>query len=115
MRTSRSAPANPGATATATILDTGPKEAGAGDSRNTQRFRCVIYADQVVTFRHRWAAPGSSNLRVVNGAGSGEATTASVAKDFDKPLLPGRNVFDIVTTTGPTVWEVAAEVIDQSS
>lgn len=123
MRTPLTPPPNPGAAATATLLDTGRVELGnptsspsRGKNTEAQRVRLVIFADQVVTFHHRWRPPEEidGTLRQLNGAG-GEATTVSTAFIRDVVLQPGRNVLQVVTTTAPTVWEVAIETLDQSS
>jgi hypothetical protein len=121
MRTPFQPPANPGNAGTAVLLDTGAVESGTaayphrGQTTPDMRGQAVIYVTvQPVTFRHVWYAPGSANGRVVNGGGAGEAVVAGTALVFDRLLLPGRNVFEVLNgATAPTLFEVAAQITDQ--
>ena len=108
---------NPGDSGTATLYD-------SMDSRMTtmskddmkdataRRFKVVAYlTGQNATFYQQWAAFGSSNLRTVNGSGSGETITAGTLFERNCLMLPGRNVFTIVNgSTAPTVYEVSCEL-----
>jgi hypothetical protein len=108
-------PANPGAAATATLFDHGvlPKaSSGTMAVQKRARISLVLFANEVVTVFHKWGARGSSNLRTINGAGTGEASTANVLFVKDFLLLPGRNQITLVTTTGPTTWELDAEMTE---
>lgn len=105
--------ANPGASATVIIYDDGAKPAGTPQypTRNTDqemRVNGVVNADVIVNIQQMWAIPGGT-LRQV----SITPTVANTPKPFDLPLYPGRNVVQIVTTTAPTVWEVAAQTADK--
>jgi hypothetical protein len=111
MRTPFQPPANPGAAATAVLLDTGAVEGlGRGKITSEHRARGVVYADQVVTVRHVWYGPGSASGRVL----ATQATTAGVATSYDFALYAGRNVIEAVTTVAPVAWEVSTEVSDQA-
>jgi hypothetical protein len=108
------APANPGGSADATVYDTGAVAAKT-DVRQRHRIVVAAYVDQAATFKHKWAAPGSSNLRTMNGGGAGETITASTPFVRDVLLLPGRNQLIITTGTIPTVWEIGAELLTDSA
>jgi hypothetical protein len=105
----------PGGSATVTLFDTGAIQANATAQQMTKdmrRVRLVVFADQAATFFIKWAAPGSANLRTMNGPATppaGETMAASVPFERDVLLLPGRTQITIVTGTGPTVFEVAIE------
>lgn len=94
-----------GAVTTADILS------GKASSKK-QRVRTAVYtnvADAVYTVE--WAAPNSSNLRPV-------ATATIPAATFfqrDALLQPGRTKITIVTVTGPTIFEVGCDVIDDQA
>jgi hypothetical protein len=112
MRRPIQTPANPGLNGTVTWLDTGHVEAPApGAAEQGQRFRAVLFTDQIVTVNHSWYGAGSTTKRLIVA----NATVASTIKLIDIPLYPGRNLIEIVTTTAPTVFEIAGEVLDQSS
>lgn len=111
--------ANPGNSGTATLYDT-------MDSRQTfvtkdemkdgaaRRFKVVAYVTaQNATLFHQWAAFGSTNLRTVNGSGSGETVTGGTLFKGNYLLLPGRNLFTLVNGgTAPTLYEVSCELDD---
>ncbi len=111
------APPNPGASGTAVLYDSFGGTAGfAGNAQYpstavhpSTRFRGAIFADQVVNIKQMWAAPGDATLRQI---GASVATDGTTVKTFDFPLWPGRNVFQVVTTTAPTVWQVSTETVD---
>ena len=110
--------ANPGNGGTASLYDNMPDTltmlAGPDDMKdvNMRRFKVVAYVTaENATFYQQWAAFGSTNLRTINGSGSGETITAGTLFERNCLLLPGRNVFTIVNgATAPTVWEVSSEL-----
>lgn len=107
MRTPLQPPANPGASATATLFDSGAVELrGRGQPTDAAGVLGVVYSDVVVTIRHRWAAPGSANLRTLATV----PTVAATPMPYGFALRPGRNVIEVVTTTGPADWEVSCEI-----
>lgn len=109
---------NPGASATATIYDSGAPPVGSRQvpgGAEVVRVRVAVFMDQAATFFCKWAAPGSSNLRTFNGGGSGEAISVNTFFERDVLMMPGRNQITIVTVTGPTVWEVGAELVDDQA
>lgn len=67
-------------------------------------------------FHHRWRPPEevTGTLRQLNGA-AGETVTANTPFIKDVVLHPGQNILQIVTVTGPTTWELAIDLLDQSS
>ena len=110
-------PSNPGASATATLWDSTWDVGGTKTSltrrdayRHIQRITVTVFADQVVTVFFDGVEPGSTTFRTINGGGLGEATTASAyfSRDFFKTGTDVR--VRIVTTTGPTVWEVSCRL-----
>lgn len=112
MRTPYQPAANPGASATVQVYDSGAVEAvGRGQVRSDQRVRLCLFADQAITINQYWYPPGGATKRLVSTA----ASLANTFKGVDLPLWPGRNTVELVTTTGPTVFEECHEVIDQSS
>lgn len=108
-------PADPGASATAVVYDSGSiaqNTAGALKATNSNRVRVAFYtnvADAVLLVQ--WAAPGSANLRTV----SSETVDANTYWQRDVLLQPGRTKISIVTTTDPTTWEVGAELINDQA
>ncbi len=102
----------PGGSATVVLYDTGAVQGNVngGTARDMRRVRLVIFMDQAATFLIKWAAPGSANLRTLNGpANAGEPISASVGFERDVLLLPGRMQLSVVTGTAPTVFEVGME------
>lgn len=116
MRRGRLVPVTPVLTAAGVtpIYDTGevPANALPKDASGYSRVRSALYIDQVATFRVRWAAPGSTNLRTV-------ASVAIAANDYfqrDTLLQPGRTVIDVVMGPTPaTVFEAGAELVEDQS
>lgn len=86
--------------------------AGVPQPEKNQRIRIAVFADQIVNIQQSWYAPGSTTKRSVAAA---TATVVNTFKGVDFTLWPGRNLFEIITTTGPTVWDVGVELLDQSS
>lgn len=100
-----SPPANPGASATATLFDNNAIN-GMGVPL-LSRINVTAFIDQDCTFKHEWSSTATGTLRTVNGAGSGETMTASVLFERDVMLLPGRNKISITTATAPSTWQVS--------
>lgn len=101
------APANPGASATATIVaDPGDRAFSGGN--NLARVRIACYLSHAATLYCKWASKGGT-LRTWNGAGSGETIPATTFFQRDIKLMPGRNQITIVTGTACTTWEVAVD------
>lgn len=103
------APANPGASGTATVYDSGVGQANSVDKSAREMQRCTVafftnVADAVL--RVQWQAPGGT-LRLVQAD-----TTISASTFFQRDirLQPGRTVISIVTVTAPTTWEIASEL-----
>lgn len=118
-------PANPGASATAVVYDdlanlntyeslTSIPSAATNIGSRYQRATVVCYLSHAATFKHEWAARGSTNLRVVNGNGAGEAIPATTLFERSCFLLPGRNKLTINTGTACTTWEVEAHLNDSA-
>ena len=117
--------ANPGGSGTAVLYDcltalnaaesytSIPAQNNAVGNRS-QRFTAIAYLSHAATFKHEWAARGSTNLRTVNGNGSGESISATTLFIRSCFLLPGRNKFTIVTGTKPTTWEVECHLNDNA-
>lgn len=115
MRQLQASPANPGGSATAVAYDSGADRnlpAGVPQPEKNQRIRLAVFVDQIVNIQQSWYAPGSTTKRSVAAP---TATTASTFKGVDLQMYPGRNVVEIVVTTGCTVWDVGVELLDQSS
>lgn len=110
-------PANPGASATATIYDNGEIPVGfvSEQRRGYSRVRIACYLSHAATLYVKWGAPGSANLRTVNGGGAGEAIAATTYFQRDILLQPGRNQITIVTVTTPTTWEVGVEAVEDQA
>lgn len=104
---------NPGAAATVDLFDDGVKEGHPAIGQPSARlwFRLSIFADQVVNIQHQWRAPGAASFRNV---GAAQATTANTQLTYERKLLPGQNRFQVTTTTGPGVWELAMETTDET-
>lgn len=113
MRHPSKALTNPGAAATATIYDEGNKggEVTAPKATDLQMFRLSLFADQIINVRHSVQAPGATNFRNV---GTDTPSTASTHLLYERNLVPGRNRFQLVTTTGPTTFEASYELIDRA-
>lgn len=106
-------PALPGGSTVFAIYDSGVKTQadirGNLASRRDQRVRVMVYTNVAdAAFRVRWADPVDGTLRTF----SSTVISAATAKDFDVLLQPGRTVIDIVVTTAPSTFQVAAEVVD---
>ncbi len=116
MRTFIPAPADPGATGSAVIYDSGAVNASGSSNKSastqSKRVRVVFYTNVAdAVFKVDWAAPGSSNLRSF----SSETVGAAAVFERDVLLLPGRTKIYISTTTDPTTWELAAELIEDQA
>lgn len=98
-------PANPGANGTATLYD--DVNVSSTEGTNKARVKLTLFADQVVTVKVEWSDAAAGTLRQV----SSTATTANTLYDQTIRLKPGRNKITIITTTAPTVWQVAAETV----
>lgn len=71
-----------------------------------------IYADQIVTLRAKDLVVGSTTWRVVNGGGSGEATSVNTYFERDYLFASDDHMLDVVVTTAPTVWEVSVRLVE---
>lgn len=105
-------PANPGASSSAVLFDSGDIAFKSLAPRVRGRYlRCRIgfYTDVAdAVFKVDWYAPGSTNARSV------ASTTVGAAAFFERDtlLMPGRTRIYITTTTAPATWEVGVEMID---
>jgi hypothetical protein len=112
-RIKRNSPSNPGANGTAEIYD----EVYLSSTEATQkgRVRFTLFADQAVAIKVEWSDTNTGALRQ---AGNTAATTASVLYDAGDGkgirLRPGRNRITAITTTAPTVWQIAIETVDDA-
>jgi len=105
------APANPGASSTATIIDTGAVALNNLHDTRPLRVRVACYLSHAATFFCWWAALGCPTRRTYTGRGVGGPTPATTFFERDVLLMPGRNQITIVTVTNPTTWEVGVEEI----
>jgi hypothetical protein len=105
---------NPGAAATVIMFDDGAKEGLPQKGQPTEAlwYRLSLFADQVVNIEQMNAPPGSATLRRV---GALEPTDGATIETYERKLWPGRNVFRVVTTTGPGTWEMGHETSDQAA
>ncbi len=71
-----------------------------------------IYADQIVTFKHRDLTVGSTTWRVVNNAGSGEATAINTYFERDCLFIGDDMSLIVDIVTAPTTWEVSVQLIE---
>ena len=111
-------PANPGAAATAILLDTTAVAVGGVLTTMTQRAKrpadrraiCCAIMDQAATFFIDVMLPGSTTWRTVNGNGSGEPIAANTFFERDVLLISDDTRIRIVTVNAPTVWEVSVRL-----
>lgn len=109
-------PANPGAGATAIVLDTTRVSVGGvlttlGQRKgfpSVRRASVVAFIDQNATLFVDWLASGSVTWRPYDAAGY--AITASVFFQKDCLFLGDDTRIRIVTVTGPGVWEVSCRL-----
>ncbi len=110
-------PANPGASATATLWDstadtgTGVTLARRNAFNDVKRVLVSVFIDQAATFFVDHLVPGSTTWRTTNGSGSGEAITASTYFERDNLKMGPDMRLRIVTVTNPTTWEVSIRLI----
>lgn len=104
-------PANPGAAATAILLDTTLSPDGLttlSKRKSMMQLRRAIvgaFIDQNATLFVDWLAPGSVTWRPYDAAGY--AITANTFFQKDCLCLGDDTRIRIVTVTGPTLWEVS--------
>jgi len=102
-------PPNPGAGATAILLDTTIKNGTTLKQRGqfpaVKRVVVAAFIDQAATLFVDWLAAGSTTWRPYDPAGY--AITASTFFQKDVLLLGDDTRIRIVTGTAPTVWEVS--------
>jgi hypothetical protein len=104
----------PGGSTTVTLYDTGAIQGNVngGTARDMRRVRLVVFTDAAATYLIKWSAPGSANLRTMNGPATppaGETIAANNPFERDVLLLPGRTQITVLTGSAPTVFEVGIE------
>ena len=113
-------PANPGASASATVYDTGDPLSKNRSPNAQQRKRCRVACYLDVTnakLTVKWTSPGSTNLHTVAEMSIDNGGSPAAAGFFQRDVLlePGRTVITIDTTTDPSTWEVGAELVDDQA
>lgn len=110
---------NPGAAATAVVLDTTKLTSLLGVAAtlgqrcarlDIRRVDVCITVDQPATFFTDWLDPTSTTWRAWNNNGSGEVIAANTPFQRSVKCLGADTRIRIVTVNNPTVWEVMGRI-----
>lgn len=104
-------PANPGASSSVTVYDTGSPSAAQGNAYK-MRVRTAVYTNVAdAGYVLEWQARGSASWRTVDSA----TIPATTYFQRDALIQPGRCRVRLTTVTNPSTWEAEAEVLEDAT